>query len=101
MDSLSQFALGAAIGEATLGARLGRKAILIGGLLGTLPDLDVLVQYADAVESYTYHRSWSHSLLVLSLASPIIAWLLYKLIPARWAVNSSRLSICYINCYIN
>ena len=90
MDSISQFALGAAIGEATLGARLGRKAMLIGGLLGTLPDLDVLVHYADAVESYTYHRSWSHSLFVLALVSPVIAGLLYRSMPVRWAVNPEQ-----------
>ncbi len=84
MDSVSQFALGAAIGEATLGARLGRKAMLLGGLLGTLPDMDVLVQYADAVESFTYHRSWSHSLFVLGLVSIPIAWLLMRYFPASW-----------------
>ncbi len=89
MDSLSQFALGAAIGEATLGAKLGRKAMLVGGFLGTLPDLDVLVHYADAVASFTYHRSWSHSLLVLSLVSPIIAYLLYRSYPKKWLPSPS------------
>ena len=90
MDSISQFVLGAAIGEATLGSRLGKKAMLIGGALGTLPDLDVLVHYADAVASFTFHRSWSHSLFVLSLASPFIAWLFYRSVPGSWAVNSDK-----------
>jgi len=84
MDSISRIALGASIGEATLGQRLGRKAMLIGGMLGTLPDLDVLVRYSDAVASYTYHRSWSHSLLLLSLVSPLIAWLLHRWYPSSW-----------------
>jgi len=78
LDSISQFALGAAIGEATLGSRLGRKAMVLGGLLGTLPDLDVVVHYSDAVASFTYHRSWSHSLLVLGLLSPFIALALQR-----------------------
>jgi len=90
MDSVSQFALGAAIGEATLGGRLGRKAMLLGGLLGTLPDLDVLVRYSDAVESFTYHRSWSHSLIVLSLISVPIAWLLMRYFPARWFLPATH-----------
>lgn len=90
MDSVSQFALGAAIGEATLGSRLGRKAMLLGGLLGTLPDLDVLVRYSDAVESFTYHRSWSHSLIVLSLISVPIAWLLMRYFPARWFLPTTH-----------
>lgn len=84
MDSLSQFALGAAIGEATLGRSLGRKALIVGGLLGTLPDLDVLVRYADAVDSFTYHRSWSHSLIILTLVSPVLAGLLHRYYPSRW-----------------
>lgn len=84
MDSLSQIALGAAIGELTLGRKLGRSAAVVGAALGTLPDLDVLMQYTEAVESFTLHRSWSHSLLVLSLVAPIIAAVFYKLFPNRW-----------------
>ncbi|MDC0434418.1 metal-dependent hydrolase [bacterium] len=93
MDSISQFALGAAIGEATLGTRLGKKAMLIGGLLATLPDLDVLVRYADAVESYTYHRSWSHSLITLCLVSPFIAFLFHRYVPASWSLNARKTAL--------
>ncbi len=66
-------ALGAAVAEATLGARIGRRAALLGAALGTLPDLDVLVRHADAIDAFTLHRGWSHSLFVLSLASLPIA----------------------------
>lgn len=58
--------------------------MLLGGLLGTLPDMDVLVQYSDAVESFTYHRSWSHSLFVLSIISIPIAWMLMCFYPMRF-----------------
>jgi len=84
MDSVSQFALGAALGECTLGRKLGRSAILLGGAIGTLPDLDVLVQYTDAVESFTYHRSWSHSIFTLTAFSFVLAALLQRFYPARW-----------------
>ena len=80
MDSLTQIVLGAAVGEATLGKRIGRKASLYGAILGTLPDLDVL-WVKNAVDSFTEHRSFSHSLLVLLLVSPIFAWLLQRLHP--------------------
>ena len=40
MDSLSQFVLGAAVGVAVMGRRVAPwKAALVGGALGTLPDL--------------------------------------------------------------
>lgn len=79
MDSLTQVALGGAVGYAVLGSQVGRKAILWGVILGTLPDLDVFLPYAGDVESFTYHRGFSHSLLVHLLISPFIVWLILKL----------------------
>ena len=78
MDSLSQIALGAAVGYAVLGPTIGKRALLIGAATGTLPDLDVIVPYTDAVESFTYHRSWSHSIFILTLLSWPLAWLLRR-----------------------
>ncbi|MFT6267981.1 MAG: inner membrane protein [Alphaproteobacteria bacterium] len=78
MDSLTQVALGGAVGYAVLGSKVGRKAILWGAALGTLPDLDVFLPYAGEVEAFTYHRGFSHSLLVHLLASPMIVWLILK-----------------------
>lgn len=69
MDSISQIVLGASISHVALGEKLGKRALILGAVVGTLPDLDILVPYADAIESFTYHRSWSHSLFVLTLFS--------------------------------
>ena len=76
MDSLTQAALGATVAYAVSGRRLGRKALIAGALVGTLPDMDVLVPFDDAVDNFTYHRSWSHSYLTLTLITPVLAWLL-------------------------
>ena len=94
MDSLSQFALGAAVGTAVMGRKVGPKAALYGGLLATLPDLDVLIPMGGDVADFTYHRSFSHSLLVLGALTPLLAWLLCLLQPSlaehrrsvRWLV---------------
>ena len=75
MDSVTQAALGATVAYAVSGNRIGRRALVTGALIGTLPDLDVLVPYKDAVDNFTYHRSWSHSIFVLTLVTPAIAWL--------------------------
>ena len=61
-----------------LGPTIGKRALLIGAATGTLPDLDVIVPYTDAVESFTYHRSWSHSIFILTLLSWPLAWLLRR-----------------------
>ena len=78
MDSITQAALGAALGGAIAGRVLGRKALLGGALLGTLPDLDVLIDYGSAVADFTLHRGFSHSLLVLLPFSALLAWALQR-----------------------
>ncbi len=79
MDSLTQAVLGASIAGAVAPAGQRRKALLVGAALGTLPDLDVLIDYGDAVRNFTYHRGFSHSLLVLAPFS-VLLWLLLR----RW-----------------
>lgn len=80
MDSLTQIALGAAVGEATLGRRVGRKAAAWGAVLGTLPDLDVVFNpFLDAAQQLAMHRSFSHSFFFAVLAAPFLGWLLYRL----------------------
>lgn len=79
MDSITQAVLGASIQGALLGRWQGRRALLYGAMLGTLPDLDVIIDYGDAVADMTYHRGFSHSLLVLSilavLFTALVRWL--------------------------
>lgn len=74
MDSVSQFALGAAVGLAVMGRRTAPwKAALVGGVVGTLPDLDALIDYGDAVRNMTMHRGETHSIFWQTVASPFIA----------------------------
>ena len=79
MDSLSQIALGAAVGTAVLGRKVGPRAALWGAVCGTLPDLDVLIPYGDPVRDFTFHRAESHSLFWLSVASPPLALLISRI----------------------
>lgn len=83
MDSITQAALGAAIGGAVLGRRLGRKAVAVGAILGTLPDMDVVIDYGDAVANVSQHRGFSHSLFVLAGLAIALALLSTRLAPAR------------------
>jgi len=79
LDSLSQAVLGASVAGVCAPAGHRRRALAAGAMLGTLPDLDVLIDYGDAVRNFTYHRGFSHSLLVLAPFS-IGLWLLLR----RW-----------------
>lgn len=55
------------------------KAALWGGVAGTLPDLDALIDFGDAVANMTYHRAQSHGLFYLTLFSPLLAWIVSKI----------------------
>ena len=64
MDSLSQIVLGAAVGEATLGKKVGNYAMLWGAIAGTIPDLDVFAsRFTDNVTALEIHRGFSHSIV--------------------------------------
>ncbi len=87
MDSISQIALGAAVSVAVMGRRTSvYKAALSGAVLGTLPDLDVLIDHGDPIANMVLHRAETHSLFWLSLASvPLaagVAWL-----QGQWALK--------------
>ena len=92
MDSVTQAVLGGAVSYTVLGRRLGKRAALYGMALGTIPDLDVLIDFGGPIENMTHHRGFSHSLFVQALLTPIFVMLLSKL-PfsrsaswARWSV---------------
>jgi inner membrane protein len=84
MDSVTQFALGASISGTLLGPRIGAKAILIGGAVATLPDLDSLIPMGNAIDNMTYHRGFSHSIIVQTILTPAIAFLIGKIAPSVW-----------------
>lgn len=92
MDSVSQLALGASIGIALMGRRTAVwKAALWGGIVGTLPDLDVLLDHGDAVLNMVLHRGHSHSLLWTSLGGALVGLLAARLhnewdLRWRWAL---------------
>ena len=80
MDSLTQIVLGAAVGNATLGKRIGNKAILYGAIAGTIPDLDVIFgKFTDTITAVEWHRGFSHSILFCVLFSPVFGWLVNKI----------------------
>jgi len=96
MDSVTQLTLGAAVAEATLGRRIGNRALLWGAIAGTLPDLDVYLPLGDVVRDFTYHRSASHSLFVLALMTPLLVWLITRLHADTRALHKRWLLTIYL-----
>ena len=83
-----QIVLGAAVGEAVLGRKVGNKAMLYGAIAGTIPDLDVIANYfTDTVTAIEIHRGFTHSIVFAVLFAPVFGWLISKIekkSPAAW-----------------
>jgi inner membrane protein len=80
VDSITHATLGAALGELVLGKRLGNRAMAWGAVFGTLPDMDMLISpWLSTATNLWWHRGPSHSLLVMILASLLLARPLCKL----------------------
>lgn len=100
MDSITQFVLGAAIGEVTLrrpstvgGRALTWQAAWVGGMVATLPDLDVFTRpFLSAPQALASHRGITHSLFFCTIASPVLAALLKKLF-SRYDVSLRQWTI--------
>lgn len=80
MDSLTQIVLGAAVGEAVLGKKIGNRAMLWGAVAGTIPDLDVLARYiTDTITATEIHRGFSHSIVFAILMAPLLGWSVHQI----------------------
>lgn len=99
MDSVTQAALGGALGGVVLGKQLGRAALVGGALLATVPDLDVLIDYGSAVANFTQHRGFSHSLLVLVPLALFLGAVLHRWRPhvslARWCMFTNLVLVTH------
>lgn len=80
MDSVTQIALGGAVGALVGGKKYGRKSVFVGAICGTIPDLDTFfLGDSDPITQLTYHRGFSHSFLFAVLVTPVLAWLFSKM----------------------
>ena len=79
MDSFTQIVLGIATAEIVAGKKLQNKTFLYGAILGTIPDLDIVVgKFMSDVDGVAIHRGLSHSLLFFLFLSPLLGWFISK-----------------------
>jgi inner membrane protein len=93
MDSLTQIVLGAAVGEVLLGRKLGNKAMLLGAIGGTIPDLDVVYNFFsdDPIANLRVHRAYSHSMFTHLVLSVPLAW-----VSRKWSKSDISFSRWYL-----
>jgi len=80
MDSITHIVLGACMGEAFAGKKLGKKALLWGAVAQSVPDIDFIASFwMDTSSELLAHRGFTHSLLFCALITPFFA-----LLAERW-----------------
>ncbi|MFM9028292.1 MAG: metal-dependent hydrolase [Bacteroidota bacterium] len=79
MDTLTHTVLGACVGDAIAGRRLGKKAMLWGGLINNLPDIDVVTSlWMSQADGLLAHRGFTHSFLFSLLVTPLLSLILHN-----------------------
>jgi inner membrane protein len=80
VDSLTHLVLGAAIGEATLGKKIGNRALIWGAIGETIPDLDVFAgPFLTDLQAMAFHRGFTHSIVFAITAPVVVGYLVYRL----------------------
>lgn len=79
MDTITHTVLGAVLGEAVAGKKMGKRAMLWGALANNAPDIDVLPGMLQSIpDSLLSHRGFTHSILFALIVPPVLAWLFQK-----------------------
>lgn len=87
MDSLTHTVLGACVGEALAGKKLGKHAMFWGALANNIPDVDVITSFwMSQADSLLAHRGFTHSILFALVFPFILAFIL-----SRWHRNKHML----------
>ncbi|MCK5809448.1 MAG: metal-dependent hydrolase [Cocleimonas sp.] len=88
MDPITQGALGALFAQTQAKSKQLGKAIIIGGLAGMAPDLDVLIRSStDPLLALELHRHFTHSLFFIPIGGLICSLLFYPLLGKRWHIS--------------
>jgi inner membrane protein len=73
MDSITHLALGAIIGEAYAGKEVGKRAMVIGALAQSIPDVDFLMSFwLSPADNLLAHRGFTHSILFGTVVSLLL-----------------------------
>ncbi len=79
MDSITHIALGAIAGEILLGKTIGKKAMILGAIANSFPDIDFLASlWLSPTDNLLAHRGFTHSILCAALLSLLFSWITSK-----------------------
>lgn len=75
MDSFTHVLLGAAVGEILAGKKIGKRAMVVGAAVNSLPDIDFVAGlWMPPSQYFLAHRGFTHSFLFIVIASLLLSW---------------------------
>jgi inner membrane protein len=100
VDSLTHIVLGACIGEAVAGKKLGKKAMLVGAIAQSFPDIDFVTTFwlSDS-QDLVAHRGITHSIIFSVIATFFFAGLLRYFFRKKNISWSTWLSLLALNIF--
>jgi inner membrane protein len=74
MDTLTHAVIGACVGDAIAGKKIGKQAMLWGAIANNFPDIDVLNSlWMHQPDTFLAHRGFTHSILFAIMFTPLLA----------------------------
>ncbi|WP_165813808.1 metal-dependent hydrolase [Terrimonas sp.] len=102
MDSLTHIVLGACIGEAVAGKQLGKKAMLLGAVAQSIPDIDAIGSiWLNEVDDIVAHRSLTHSIVFAIVVSCLLAWIAGKMFHRHNAAKRTYVLLFSVNIFVH
>lgn len=97
MDSITHVALGAVVGEAIGGRALGKRAMFIGALAQSFPDVDFIVAFfLPAADNLLAHRGLTHSFIFGILSTVALSFLAKRFYHEHHRQHNLSLSFWFI-----
>lgn len=100
VDPLTHTLLGAGLGYAVFGRKLGRTAAAAGALAALLPDADVFIRSAtDPLLAIEYHRHFTHSLFFAPIGAALVMslWLWRAAAREHWKTLWACTLLAYVS----
>ncbi len=102
MDTITHIVVGACIGEAVGGKALGKRAMWMGALAQSIPDVDFIPQmWLGPTEDLLAHRGFTHSLFFGILATVILGMISLRIFRHRPFSRNRWFFLFSINIFVH
>jgi inner membrane protein len=96
MDSITHIVLGACVGEAVAGQKVGKKALFIGAFAQSIPDFDFVTSFwMTPAQQLLAHRGITHSFLFILLIAPLLGLIMHRIVKRKISVLNCSLFLLF------